>query len=645
MSNSYNFLPPIDQWTAGSSYYPPGIGNITRLDPYLPNYQITTGDLTPLIVDGGGIPQNITGTTGPVSGSTGGYFGNPPAATPFMIMAYAEVLNAANQVGVSENSGIVQFYLSDLNVNVNDSYNLIPFTQLVDLGRVTEVYYTIDTTITINNTPKIKFYDAKLVRANPSSSINNYELFSAASGDYKGNDNSYASWPVNTNFSGSDADIMSNDFYFNELRINTAVNPYENRLKSGKLYHPYSVNMSYKDNPSETSGYTEYSNGTYFNGYGPGYPININYIFSDIKSPSTKLVIQNGNDIDVNVQGKSWPATVNLSVYNFNNDASDVYLNLNNTVNNYYNRIGAINNVENNGFLYCSCNDNNYCANGDSSTEGDLTSYWANNCNTIQAGILQYMTFQFIPFQQIKMPSTNIVTDFTNTDYSFTNLPVNIDFTPSKITNLGPTGSYPIQVQTLIDGTTGSTGNASSSIISSWMQTPNNSQYVCSNAISNTSYCGFLDYYDSLYGIAYEYGNCGDTGPISNPYQKGGCTGGQICVPNYAFMSNYNPFIQPVFTCVDINTGITTENMQNYINSVPVRNQNTNTNVIYPQYTPVSIPTSTPNFADSKKNKSTQRNDFYLYIALVVAVLVIIFVIYFVVSYVNRKKTYKFYKT
>ena len=156
----YNFLPPFLQ-----AYPNPGNAgeqaDITRLNQYLPSYNTTVGYLTPIEVDGSGVPTNLVGMSGP-AGSTGG-LSYSPAATPFMMVAY----------GQTSDNGIIQFSLMNGDVlpsfgptprdSLFDAYTpdptqyfFMPTSDIIDLSRVTQVFYR---QLGSNN---YKFYDLKL---------------------------------------------------------------------------------------------------------------------------------------------------------------------------------------------------------------------------------------------------------------------------------------------------------------------------------------------------------------------------------------------------------------------------------------------------------------------------------------------------
>jgi hypothetical protein len=246
------------------------------------------------------------------------------------------------------------------------------------------------------------------------------------------------------------------------------------------------------------------------------------------------------------------------------------------------------------------------------------------------------MTYQFIPFQHIKPPTTNIVTNYTTIpQYNYITIPEGINFTPSVIGPTGPsnptgvTGSYPMEVVPLIDKS-GSTGTALPSLISEWMTNPNKTEIQCFNAVSTFSYCGFIDYYDSLNGIAYEYGECGATGLENNAFQKGACPGNQVCIPNFIYSQNRNPYIEPLYICVDKSVGVTTQNLTYYIEGIP-NSGSGGYGVTYPIYNATPATNPTPNFVNAKKTDKSE-NSIFLWIGIAVAVILVLIIIFVLIN-------------
>lgn len=653
MSNLYNFLPPKDQYYTNNSNIPifNNIGDVNLLDPYIPNYNLTTGDIVPLYVDINNVPTNISGITGP-TGSTGGTSGNPPQATPFIMLGYSQVVDMNTNL-----SGIIQMSLMDENpILGNSSYSFASVNNLMNYNNVSLLYYTIN-----NTNGAIQFYDAKLVQSNPTQPITNYQLYSISYGDYSGNDNTFASWPYSYNQfnSGVYVDYAQNQgawsssnsytrepyqmntfFQFNEFSGQTGTsswNPNNPMFKSGKLYHPSYIQMYYADGTSNDNGYTTYSGNGAYNvaGYSPGYPVNINYTYNTITVQDIPKKYQ-GFDKDQNRYDLVWPQGFSLNQYSMSSENIPT-----NSNQNFENILNNINTISSNNYLQTpSCNNNNACSNYE--TINNTYSYFGQNTSTIQAGIAQYLVYQFLPISQIKIPPTNVITDFRNTPYSYTTLPYGVDFTGTALINplLGPsagtTGSIPIQIMSMYDGNTGNTGIASSNVIASWMETPYNTNYNCSLISNNISYCGFNNYYDSLMGISYDYGTCGALTINDNPYQKGPCVDiNKICVPNYKFLTTYDTFNYPPFYCVDYTKGITTENLLEYQNGVPIQSSQNNltSNVSYPQYNPTVVSNPEPNYGFKPKGET---NYIFLIIAIVVGVILVIFIIYSIYK-ISRK--------
>jgi hypothetical protein len=664
----YNFLPPKDQYyTGGLTQISNDIGNINFLDSYLPQYQITTGDIVPLYTTTGnsnGTPINIQGVTGP-TGSTGGTTGDPPQATTFLMVSYAQLIDSVTNI-----SGNVQFSLMDSNpILGNKSYSFASVNNLMNYNNTTLLYYTVDN----SSPPNIQFYDAKLVQQNPTQPIKNYQLYSITYGEYSGNANTFASWPYNnTQYQSVYNDYDNNNyawakglnyeqgyyvrepfqmntfFQFNEfVGLTGSVNWDSNSalLKSGKMYHPSYIQMYYADGTtSNDNGYTQYSSGAYnITGYSFGYPININYTYTSITTQNVPNII-NLNDNTPNRYEITWPQNFSLNEYSFNTNNNPSF-NID-----FENTLWNINNIADNNFLGCSCSSNNDCENF-----GSIFgySYWGNNCSTIQAGIAQYMVYQFIPVSQIKTPPSNIITNYTNTDYSYTTLPQGSEFTPSQLLNplsfygatgsTGATGSFPLQIQSLYDNNTGNTGIANPNIISQWMINPQSEDYICSGFNEGyVSYCGYNNYYDSLMGISYEYGTCGGvTGPNTNPFQKGPCQDpNQICVPNFIYLKTYDAITDPPFKCVDKNLGVTYANLSNYSIGIPSANINNN-KINYPQYEPTPLANTTPNFGFKKKS---EKNNTFLIIAIIIAIIIVIFVIYAIYKSSTKPKSFNIYK-
>lgn len=650
MTNSYNFLPPFNQlYTTGP--VPGNIGDISRLDPYLPVFELTNGNIQSLIINDGTFTGfNIDGITGPVGP---GLSGNPPPATPFMMVTYAQT-----------SQGLVQFILmkgSTTNIpgmdNVgddDDTYFFMPVNNTIDYGRVVQVYYSVDNSIPVDSsngppsqfTPEgvnanfqgMRFFDAEQIIANPSTNVYEFEL--SVYTTMPGDPNAYAIWPYKKSFRGDTDYIYKPVFYFNEFLEGTNKN--ENQLKSGKFYHPYFIAGT--DAGQYSQGFIIYSSIPGYTGYGPGYPISINYGYAEIL-PTTQPTIEYGNDnpnaVDTPSGFKTWPVPVPLSLYNFpvssikNVISTTSNGSQSNIINNLINQI-----CTNNPFLQCTCGSNNSCTN----IQGN--SYTQININTVQAGIANFLTYQFIPFTQIKTPPNFIITDPNNpnnTSYSYVTLPYNelnqqIEVTPQGFSGNIPYGSYAVQTDVIIDPGTGSTGVtvSNTSILSGWINTPQNISYQCDREVTNTSYCGFLDYYDSLFGISYEYGTCGGTGP-NDPFQKGTCPNNEVCIPNFDFLKNYDSQSEIPFICVSGSTGVSYDNLTNYYNSFPKITNNTPYNV-GSQYGQFQNTNYTPE--DVKK----EGLNIWVIAAIVIGVLLIVVILVSLVrSFVKKGPDYKTY--
>lgn len=645
----YNFLPPFLQVYPNN---PESLGqeaDITRLNQYLPSYNTTVGYLTPLEVDGSFVPTNLVGVSGPV-GSTGGLSYSPPA-TPFMMMGYAQ----------TSNNGTIQFALMNGDVLPSQGptptsdntlayspdpiqYFFMSASDVIDLSRVTQVFYRQLGSNTY------KFYDANLVRQNPTQPVTNFELFAQCNTPFGLNSNSNSSWPMQ--FIG---DISGRTLSSLNIRFQQNYNALETNLGAGTFYNIQDVSLTAYAGVPLNDGYGNYLNNTdYYSGYGPGYPINFNYGYTTDKK--SVITYTPNTDSIQNDNGDHWPGLVSLNVYNSNISNIQNYIYAGNTpiltidsqgntgmniVNNIINIIddlGGVGGGNASSFLKStsSCTNNNECGN---STD----TYFNNNFNSVQAGIMQYLIYQFIPFQQLKTPLNSIVTDFRNTEYSYVTLPEGTDFTPQgyKFNNFGqtgptgPFGSFPVEIQQLIDGSTGATGftTSRSSIISGWMNNPLNTLYSCNISNATNSYCGFLEYYDSLFGIPYDYTNeC--TG-----MHKGPCPSGGYCVPNFQFLTTYNDDDFSPFICVTPQEGITTENLNYYIGSLAANTQNIN-NITFPAYEPANPGPAPPK---SGNQPSTQASNLFFYIGIAVAVIVLIVVIWLIVKVARNKPEYKNY--
>ena len=134
--------------------------------------------------------------------------------------------------------------------------------------------------------------------------------------------------------------------------------------------------------------------------------------------------------------------------------------------------------------------------------------------------------------------------------------------------------------------------------IAQWIGTPDN--FVCPTLISNQPYCGFQDYYHSLLGYFYTErpqdlqpnSICGRAyvPPYTNMilegfFPSGGCTGSNVCVPNYDWLENPNTTPGP-FICqsaTGTNPFPESENGFNNTNNYPFYNYDGNPGLLGPQ--------------------------------------------------------------
>lgn len=626
----YNFLPPFLQAYPNN---PESLGqqeDITRLNQYLPSYNTTVGYLTALEVNGSDVPTNLVGASGP-AGSTGGLSYSPPA-TPFMMISYGQTVNGLIQFALM-NGDVLPLSPPDVNGTIATpdptQYFFVSASDIIDFSRVTQVFYRQVGTPGNN---VYKFYDANLVRQNPTQPVTNYELFAQCDSNWESNYNTFATWPLKYFAPGMGSD-SSGTLTSVEIQFIQNYNSTElSYLGAGSIYNIRNIALNFADG-SSSDGYITYPSDGDFTGYGPGYPVNFNYAYT---SNNKSIITYTPNtDLIQNDSGQAWPGQVNINVYNSSVANIKNYIQANDTSNNFIGFLDLFSSGSG-GFLNCSCSNNNECSSSDNT-------YYNNNCNTVQAGIMQYLAYQFVPFQQLKTPLNSIVTDFRNTEYSYVTLPEETEFTPQgyKFNNFGqtgptgPFGSFPVEIQQLIDGSTGATGftTSRSSIISGWMNNPLNPLYSCSISNATNSYCGFLEYYDSLFGIPYDYTNeC--TG-----MHKGPCPSGGYCVPNFQFLTTYNVDDFSPFICVTPQEGITTQNLNYYIGSLPANTQNIN-NITFPAYEPANPGPAPPK---SGNQPSKQASNLFFYIGIAVALIVLIVVIWLIVKVARNKPEYKSY--
>jgi hypothetical protein len=258
----------------------------------------------------------------------------------------------------------------------------------------------------------------------------------------------------------------------------------------------------------------------------------------------------------------------------------------------------------------------------------DATEYYAVACNSIHAGIYQYLAFQFIPIDFFNVPVKSFIPPIvsslgqfegpTGTQYyseegspgeigpvgvtgpSWTN-----DVTGAKEPGppIGPTGAGDYIITYPYNGATGATNawpdnvqpnrivdNTLTQAISGWIQNPD--VYVCPELISDQKYCMFQDYYHSLMGFFYNRpqdlntsSECGrDYIPsevnyetLQKTYPAGGCTGGDVCVPNYGYLADPgNLGIKPFYCQSPTGTNPYPESLNgfNNTNSYPIFNYN-----------------------------------------------------------------------
>jgi hypothetical protein len=233
--------------------------------------------------------------------------------------------------------------------------------------------------------------------------------------------------------------------------------------------------------------------------------------------------------------------------------------------------------------------------------------YYYNTCNSVHAGIFQFTAFQFIPINFFNAPPKGAIPPIVSPSNGATG---GAGYTGPKLTefyseegfpgSIGPTGTSgptwapqgtgavlppgPIGltgagVYTITypyNGATGATNNFPDNsapnrmnnqfltrTIAQWIGTPDS--YVCPTLISNQPYCGFQDYYHSLLGYFYTErpqdlqpnSVCGKAyiPPYTNMilegfFPSGGCTGTQVCVPNYDWLENPDTTPGP-FICQD----------------------------------------------------------------------------------------------
>ncbi len=666
---SYNFIGPFYQvFPDNGIQNTPTEVQVSVADQFLPPYGITMGDLNPLQVDSNNYPTNLIGTG--MTGSTGGSSGSVLPATPFLITAYGQTTQGIIQFFLMKGSAL-QGVSSDQQAPYNFNYYFVPANDLLDYSRLVVAYYNFD----VPNQNAVNLYDASLIPTNSSTyDMKNALLYGITRGDYKGNNDTLGLWPckknsaseINNNYGQLDETAhevtVSINFFELPNPSNTATS--DLNLKSGKFYHPSRINVVSTEGIE--NGYSDYNVDGFFSGFGMGYPMNFNYAYAPITS-YVAPTITNGYQIIENAQAQTWPSPLNVNVYSLQSSNITSYVDFaygwtlsDNT--SFSNFTTLINSFDSNAFIQCSCSTNNECTTSSSN-------YFQNNCDTIQAGIMQNLTYQFIPVTQLRSNNYNIVSDYTKpgvtgtygdtgatgfnpygnapaNPYLITTLPQGINFSNTGFT--GPTGpgqspipigTFPISLENLIDSSNGNTGytQAQNSLIGAWANFPNNTQFICDREIGSLSYCGFTDYYDSLFATSYQYGTCGSTGFGQTPFQKGACPPGptgvaQVCVPNFEFLDPNNPYnaiLNPPFICVPENVGITAEKMAFYETFVPPFPAGPNST--YPDYNVRPIPTP---------GEETKTNNLFLYFAIALGVILLVFIIFIIYRIISSKSKF-----
>ena len=665
---SFNFIPPFWQGFPDNGVQgTPTEAQVSVADQFLPPYGITMGDLNPLQVDSNNYPTNLIGTA--MTGSTGGSSGSVLPATPFLVTAYGQTTEGIIQFFLMKGSSLQTSsasYVSPSKFN----YYFVPANDLLDYSRLVVAYYNLD----VPNNNAVQLYDASLIPPNSSTyDMTNALLYGGVSSDFKGNNDTFGIWPLTkdgVNDINADVRVLFDkkmhqvtvSINFFELPNPANTSTTDLNLKSGKFYHPSRINVVSTEGIE--NGYSDYNVDGFFSGFGMGYPMNFNYAYAPVTS-YVAPTITNGYQIIENAQAQTWPAPLNVNVYSLQSSNISSYVDYaygwSNTNSDSDFRT-LINNFDSNAFIQCSCSTNNECATSSSN-------YFQNNCDTIQAGIMQNLTYQFIPVTQLRSNNYNVVSDYTKPGvtgtygstgatgfnpygnapanlYLNTTLPQGINFSNTGFTGPTgpgqspiPTGTFPISLENLIDSSNGNTGYtpAQNSLIGAWANFPNNTQFICDREIGSLSYCGFTDYYDSLFGTSYQYGTCGSTGFGQTPFQKGACPPGptgiaQVCVPNFEFLDPNNPYntiSNPPFICVPENVGIAAEKMLFYETFVPPFPAGPNST--YPNYNikPVSTPAAEP-----------ETSKLFLYLAIALGIVFLLFIIFIIFRVISNKSKF-----
>ena len=268
----------------------------------------------------------------------------------------------------------------------------------------------------------------------------------------------------------------------------------------------------------------------------------------------------------------------------------------------------------------------NTIASSPSTTYEEYTGYFRFACNNVFAGTYQNVGFQFIPIDFFNVPVKSFIPPIVSSlgpfegptgseYYSEEGFPGEIGpvgvIGPSWPTAptgsvlpgppAGPTGAGDYILTYPYNGATGATNNwpdnvrpnrfidnSLTQVISNWIQNPD--VYVCPELIGNQEYCMFQDYYHSLMGFFYNRpqdlvagSSCGQDyipseinySTIKNPYPVGGCTGGDVCVPNYEYLVDPTALgVKPFYCQNPTGTNPYPESLNgfNNINSYPIYN-------------------------------------------------------------------------
>jgi hypothetical protein len=269
--------------------------------------------------------------------------------------------------------------------------------------------------------------------------------------------------------------------------------------------------------------------------------------------------------------------------------------------------------------------------------------YYYNTCNMVHAGIYQFTAFQFIPIDFFTPPPKGSIPSIVSPSngatggagytgpkltefYSEEGFPGSIGPTgvtgttwPTQATGavlpgppIGPTGAGIYTITYPYNGATGASNpwpdNSAPNrmnnqfltrTISQWIVAPDT--FVCPTLISDQKYCGFQDYYHALMGYFYTErpqdlqpnSICGKAyiPPWTNMrlegfYPNGGCTGTQVCVPNYQWLEEPDNIPGP-FICQDsISTDPFPESSNgfNNTNTYTFLNYDGNPGLLGPQY-------------------------------------------------------------